>query len=188
MDQPWHYLVLLGAFVIVLSFAMPKRSRPSAPVGDMELALEQFMQSIEEENKELANIVGAAQREQKEALSSSEQRIAALEKRSEELQRRYVELEQQLGEQIKLHQAEVAAKLSELGSRQQVHADTGAASPLPAEEEMPVSDRISDRYADLLAMHHQGKSMEYIAKKLGLNKGEVQLIVQLSAQEERHRA
>lgn len=155
----------------------------------MELALEQFMQSIEEENKELANIVGAAQREQKEALSASEQRIAALEKRSEELQLRCVELEQQLGEQIKGHQAEVAARLSELGSRQQVHADTSAvSSPLPAEEEMPASDRISDRYADLLAMHHQGKSMEYIAKKLGLNKGEVQLIVQLSAQEERHRA
>lgn len=185
MDQPWHYLVLLGAFVIVLSFAMPKRTKSSASVGDMELALEQFMQSMEEENKELAKIVGEAQREQKEALTAKEQRISSLERRCQEL-------EQQLGERLKGHQNEMEAKLTEWTSRQEAAA-AASALQTPQSLQQPVveetaSDRISDRYADLLALHHQGKSIEYIAKKLGLNKGEVQLIVQLSAQEERHRA
>ena len=35
-------------------------------------------------------------------------------------------------------------------------------------------------------MHEKGKSVEQIAKATGMNKGEVQLILQLARREERH--
>ena len=43
------------------------------------------------------------------------------------------------------------------------------------------------RYAELFRLHEQGKGVETIAKKLGMNKGEVNLILQLARQEERSR-
>ncbi|MDF2815210.1 MAG: hypothetical protein K0Q81_1410, partial [Paenibacillus sp.] len=44
------------------------------------------------------------------------------------------------------------------------------------------------RYTELFALEKQGKSIDHIAKKLGMNKGEVMLIIQLAKQEDRTRA
>jgi hypothetical protein len=44
------------------------------------------------------------------------------------------------------------------------------------------------RYMELFALEKQGKSIDHIAKKLGMNKGEVMLIIQLAKQEDRTRA
>jgi hypothetical protein len=44
------------------------------------------------------------------------------------------------------------------------------------------------RYAELFQLHEQNKSVEHIAKKLNMNKGEVQLILQLAKQEEQAHA
>jgi hypothetical protein len=43
---------------------------------------------------------------------------------------------------------------------------------------------MKSRYKELFSLHDQGKGVEAIAKKLGMNKGEVILILQLSRQEE----
>jgi len=54
---------------------------------------------------------------------------------------------------------------------------------------VPVPGRgIRSRYPELFAWHDAGKSVEYIAKKTGMNKGEVMLILQLAKREEQHRA
>ncbi|MFB9273582.1 hypothetical protein ACFQMJ_27155 [Cohnella cellulosilytica] len=65
-------------------------------------------------------------------------------------------------------------------------ADRPSAEPSPDSEPERISPAIRDRYADLLAMHEKGKSVEQIAKATGMNKGEVQLILQLARREERH--
>ncbi|WP_042160514.1 DUF6115 domain-containing protein [Paenibacillus gorillae] len=58
----------------------------------------------------------------------------------------------------------------------------------PAPAAVPAPTTIQSRYAELLELYSQGKSIELIAKKLGMNKGEVQLILQLAKQEEGARA
>jgi DNA-binding NarL/FixJ family response regulator len=45
-------------------------------------------------------------------------------------------------------------------------------------------NKIQVRYSELFQLYGQGKSIEVISKKLGMNKGEVQLIIQLAKQEE----
>ncbi|MBO9597655.1 MAG: hypothetical protein J7559_07540, partial [Cohnella sp.] len=47
---------------------------------------------------------------------------------------------------------------------------------------------IRGRYPELLALHDKGRSVEQIAKALGLNKGEVQLVLQLARREEEQHA
>ncbi|MNG03181.1 hypothetical protein D3C84_862490 [compost metagenome] len=54
------------------------------------------------------------------------------------------------------------------------------------EEIQPDQSRpsIRDRYVELFELYDQGKSIEAVARKLGMNKGEIQLIIQLAKQEE----
>nr|WP_309121393.1 hypothetical protein [Paenibacillus sp.] len=46
------------------------------------------------------------------------------------------------------------------------------------------ADTVKSRYKEVFDLHDSGKSIEHIAKKLGKNKGEVQLIIGLAKQEE----
>jgi hypothetical protein len=58
----------------------------------------------------------------------------------------------------------------------------------PAKADGTAHTGIRNRYRELFAWHDAGKSVEYIAKKSGMNKGEVMLILQLAKREEQHRA
>ncbi|MBB6675539.1 hypothetical protein [Cohnella nanjingensis] len=64
---------------------------------------------------------------------------------------------------------------------------------LPAEAELraPAAEAptsIRGRYAELLGLHDRGRSVEQIAKAMNMNKGEVQLILQLARREEERHA
>ncbi|NDI33363.1 hypothetical protein [Chengkuizengella sediminis] len=48
--------------------------------------------------------------------------------------------------------------------------------------------KINQRYNELMTLHHDGKSVQYISNKTGINKGEVQLIINLAKQEDKSRA
>ncbi|HZG58321.1 hypothetical protein [Paenibacillus sp.] len=48
------------------------------------------------------------------------------------------------------------------------------------------ANTVKARYKDVFDLYDGGKSIEFIAKKLGKNKGEVQLIIGLAKQEEPH--
>lgn len=52
----------------------------------------------------------------------------------------------------------------------------------------PAAATIRGRYAELLDMYDRGRSIEQIARALNMNKGEVQLILQLAKREEAARA
>ncbi|MBB6690839.1 hypothetical protein H7B90_05420 [Cohnella xylanilytica] len=63
-----------------------------------------------------------------------------------------------------------------------------AAGGPDAPEAAEAHTSIRGRYAELLDLHERGRSVEQIAKTLGLNKGEVQLILQLARREVEPRA
>ncbi|GGG80588.1 DUF6115 domain-containing protein [Paenibacillus radicis (ex Gao et al. 2016)] len=190
----WTYVVLVGAVVLVLALLIPKAKQEQANAGiatsNMEIALEQFMENTELDHKELVQLVTQFREQSHAQAEAKEQRIA-------ELERRLALLEKQAGEAA----AQTQARLQE-GSYQaaeasvvQAVADAPAAQSKPQVQEpdpipaaAPAPTTIQARYAELLELYNQGKSIELIAKKLGMNKGEVQLILQLAKQEEGARA
>lgn len=180
-------------------------------VGD---TLQHFADEIEEENKELLRMVGEMKREHESRTSTLLARIEQLEKRSAPgpapaaaaeageaaagtppaapssvggpsaaapvfaptpIPASSVHPEPSIDVRSK---AEPAARVE------------APPAPLPIEEApAPAPSRfahtVKERYRELFDMYEGGKSIEYIAKKLGKNKGEVQLIIGLARQEER---
>ncbi|ANY69647.1 hypothetical protein BBD42_26540 [Paenibacillus sp. BIHB 4019] len=178
----WQYIVLLGAVVVVFGLLLPRRKQPAAAqaVNNMEVSLEQFMENMEQDNRELTALIVQSQEEARAKAQRSEERLA-------ELERKYSAMEQ-LFEQQKASAVPVQA-----AQVMPVKVDVPL-TPVPAalqeepeeleEPAPPVKQSIQERYADLFALHQQGKSIEAIAKKMNMNKGEVQLILQLAKQEE----
>ncbi|MFS0727869.1 hypothetical protein [Paenibacillus sp. 1P07SE] len=173
----WQYVVLLGAFALVLGLMIPRKKSDPAPDNAqlVEQALDQFMASSETDHQELVAVVSKAQKEWQQAAAARDHRIA-------ELERRCGSLEQQLAEQ-QLRFDDRLEKLQAAAVSAASQTQPGTGPQVVAAPEL----NIRARYAELFQMHEQGKSIESIARKAGLNKGEVQLILQLSRQEERHR-
>lgn len=165
--QPYlPYLLLLGAVVIVAALVMPRKKQlaelPDQTIQNMENALEQFMENMEQENRELLQLVAEAQRAAKAESELKDKRIDALEQKCGQLSEQLQQLQLQL------------------------HASVHQAAPDEAEEKLAPTvprDTIQSRYPDLFRLYDEGKSIEAISKKLGMNKGEVQLIIQLAKQE-----
>lgn len=166
--QPYlPYLLMLGAVVIVAALATPRKKQlaglPEQTVQNMEIALEQFMENMEKENQELMQLVEEAQRSAKAESELKNKRIDALEQKCG-----------RLSEQLQQLQHRAAAQAQ--------------SASVPAEAiEKPAAaahrNTIQTRYPELFQLYDQGKSIEAISKKLGMNKGEVQLIIQLAKQE-----
>jgi len=182
--QPYlQYIVLFGAVVIVGAFVMPRKKQdrafPPQTIQNMETALEQFMENMEKDNEELVLLVRKAQQETKSDAERNEQRIAQLEKKCE-----------LLSEQLQLTLSNSASLTLQSASPPQTAAiDTTKHEAKNAQqqeqiiEEPPMMNSIHARYSELFMLYEQGKSIEMISKKLGMNKGEVQLIIQLAKRE-----
>ncbi|MBW7454732.1 hypothetical protein K0U00_11885, partial [Paenibacillus sepulcri] len=96
--ESWQIIVLLGALAIVGGVMIPRRSgqdNQSQTVRNMETALEQFMENMEADNRDLANLVTKAQQETSQQSLSRDNRI-------KELEQRCLELENSLADQAKL--------------------------------------------------------------------------------------
>lgn len=173
---PWLYIVLLGICVLLFAFMRPKEpaAQQAAVVGEIETALEQFALELDDDNKELMASVAGVKRELEAEINKLNGRLDALEK------------------QVRALPRDLPAALSPVPASPVAEQHPAAAQPArPAEppqaEELAEPD-IKTRYSALFDLHNQGKSIEYISKKTGMNKGEVQLIIQLSRQEEKFRA
>ncbi len=174
----WQYIVLLGAVVVVFAIILPKRIGSSGASGqssqNMETALEQFMENMERDNEELVELVKSSQQ-------SNRKEHAVYEKRISELELRCQELDGQLQAAAKFIK-ETAA------SRQAAPAPHSTAAKALEENETALGQpapphSIEARYGELFTLYREGKSIESIAKKLGMNKGEVSLIIGLAKQE-----
>jgi hypothetical protein len=182
--QPYlQYIVLLGAVVIVGAFVMPRKKQeatvPQQSMQNMETALEQFMENMEKDNEELVSLVRKAQLESKSDSERKEQRISELEKKCERLTEQLQE-----SRSISVSSTIQAMPHPQTPSFHISAPESDTANEVePLQEEVPKKETIQGRYPDLFLLYEQGKSIEMISKKLGMNKGEVQLIIQLAKQE-----
>lgn len=175
MDSPWLWVCLLGAVIFIFSWIRSKSTLQSSQQSDltveMEETFERFAQDIVSDNEKLLHHI--------------EQLKEQYEKKNDGLKQQVVRLEQELqelksqGNQHDMQQTTLQKPTSECSESKDLE---------QVVDEAPENVRISERYKELFALYAQGKSIEYIAKKMNMNKGEVQLIVTLAEREEVLRA
>lgn len=159
-------IILIGLVIIIYTRLFSKddsNHNQSRLLTDMEETFEHFALEIEDDNKRVLDHI----------LVLKEQ----FDQQNTKLLTRIELLEKQLSEKPK---APIVGHVKRPSSQIDV---------TPQEKPLPQSDRmdIKQRYSQLFELHDVGKSMDYIAKKLSINKGEVQLILQLGNQEEQSR-
>ncbi|MCP1305857.1 hypothetical protein [Paenibacillus tyrfis] len=197
MDQPWVYIVLVGLLIVVYAKIIPRKSEGTAKpdgaiVKEMEQAMDHLAMELEEQNKALIELFSGTKQTYEEQAAKLTSRVETLEKQCQELRH-------ELG---RLTFSEEQRRLSLQGDaskpREALEASAGAAVP-PAYTEPAAPDaqpvaankaamNMKERYGELFELYESGKSTDYIAKKLGMNKGEISLILQLAKQEERSNA
>jgi hypothetical protein len=200
LDQPWVIVTVLGAVIFVFAFLRSKTKGSGAGSADvvrkMEETFEHFAREMEDGNRELLNRLSelkaqyeAQTRELQERIRKLEQELRALKERKPariivgRLPKRAAGRSAAADPSASSAPAAGAAP-----TKQPEPAPAGLPGPVPKAAPEPAAPRIADRYRQVLDWHRQGKSMEYIAKKLGMNKGEVQLILKLSEREASLRA
>jgi TolA-binding protein len=183
------YVVLFGLFVLVLPSFLPKGRTPSqdgagpSVLREMEETMEGFLAELEEDNKKLLDTIASMKRDHELSVSKLSDRVEALERQVQQQNQEWHRLTLQ-----RVEQQEAELRERQLMSNRAIQA-VEAARPAALEKQpepppMTAPPTIKSRYEDLFRMYEEGKSVEYIAKKSGMNKGEVSLIIQLAVQEE----
>jgi len=188
--QSWQYIALLGAVIAVAALLLPKgkNEKPgassNAQMEQLELAFEQFMDNMENEHNDLVKMITTSLNQLKEEDRVKGEALARLEQRNMMLEEQLSKLSQQVAA------AEAKLQLLQASPNLSINASHRAEAPEAAKDESEVdipANSIQSRYTELFEMYNSGKSVEAIAKKLGKNKGEIQLIIQLAMQEEKSR-
>jgi septal ring factor EnvC (AmiA/AmiB activator) len=163
------YIVLLGLVCIVISFFAPRSAsnEKTNMVKEIEETMEHFANEIEEENNQLLHSVAQIK-------SDHELQMNRIISKVDQLEKQNYDLSQEI-KSIVFNKLNQPLRSTEILETEVVKKENF--SPM----------QMKQRYADLFKLHEQGKSIEYIAKKLNLNKGEVLLIIQLANQEEQNR-
>ncbi|MDF2657330.1 MAG: hypothetical protein K0Q94_121 [Paenibacillus sp.] len=186
--DPWLYIVLLGLVLIVYAKLVPKKepaAKQTNVMKEIEDTMELFSAELEEENKQLLGLVSGMKQEHEAHTATLLGRIEALEQQNKAVNEQLSIL---LDQRMRKEPVPAAA-----GAEAPVLDALPVAAPLaqqaeePAVQPEPVPASIRDRYPDVFRLYEQGKSTEYIAKKLEMNKGEVMLIIQLAKQEDQSR-
>ena len=190
--EPWIMIALLGLALMLYAWMLPRNQNAQASddkvLSNVEATLEQYMADIEHGNDELIEIVTQIK-------SEHAAKNAALQEQVVELRQRVMDLERTGSEPAEL--SKQAADFIQFQERQ-------AANLVMAEQEVAIAEEavhqaeetkaavsearpsIRDRYPDLFALYAQGKSVDSIVKQTGIQRGEVQLILQLAEQEDQH--
>lgn len=194
MNLPgWIYIVLIGAVAIVYGFLLPKArnvaatAQSMATVDKVEDTLEHYMAEIEKENEEIIDLVSKIKQE-----STAKQ--LALQEQLTEMRQRLIQLEQKpdpviMPSPVATMQNPAYTQSQGTGTQGDALRESAARMAQqysePVVEEQPdTTERIQDRYQELFALYENGKSIDTIAKTVGLQRGEVQLILQLAKQED----
>lgn len=211
--SPWMYVTLLGLVCIVYAQLLPKQAKPAAgPSGDMmkelEQSMEMFATDMEEQNQTLLQLFSETKRDYEGHLAKLSGRLEQLEKQNTQLVKELTKArpvpeapEQPAADPLseieptKPHKAspipapiEPSVLSGEALKLQQAVAASRQAAAAAAEDDAsraPLLLNVKERYTELFRLHEQNKSVEHIAKKLNMNKGEVHLILQLAKQEEK---
>lgn len=205
LSDPWFYIVLLGLAALVYALFLPERkSAAQAKAGanhELEATLEHFMSDIEQENNELIELVSQMKQDFVSKQLAQQEQIAELRQRVIGIEQSAREFHPSTGQVDVLAssaEAPLAAPVQTLPAEDvQVQLDGAANEATVAQELAPelepivedepepeVSETVRDRYPQLFELYARGKSMDSIAKSLGIPRGEVQLILQLAKREE----
>ncbi len=176
---------MLGAAALVYAVMLPKRQSDKMSseqvVKEVESTLEQYMADIEEENDTLVELVGQMKKD-------TSAKHMAMEEQLKEMRQRLLEVEQrsvQQGARITDVEKEKPLQVTALAEIQNVGViTTNLPENEPSDEVPETVNSIKHRYSELFELYNQGKSIDIIGKLVGLQRGEVQLILQLAKQEE----
>jgi hypothetical protein len=190
----WMIVALLGIVIILYASMLPRTAASQAPMQDDFLdsvgdTLQHFADEMEEENKELLRMVGDMKREHDSRTNTLLSRIEQLEKQSATMQNSLsrpspmppMPASSMVPPVIVPTQETAPASLPSTVERALTELKGPGKEP---EQTSRFANTVKDRYKELFELHDSGKSVEYIAKRLGKNKGEVQLIIGLARQEE----
>lgn len=162
-------IVIIGLAVIGYALMKPQSSDKSVIVSDIEATLDQFAYELEQDNQELIAKVTQLKREFEAEINKLNGRLETLENLNIST--------------LSTHAPRIDSLPTPALSVEEAPASQEVEQPLPKTDE----NAIKHRYEQLFGLYEKGKSIEQIAKKLGMNKGEVQLIIQLAKQEEQFR-
>ncbi|WP_281887586.1 hypothetical protein [Paenibacillus sp. YYML68] len=191
MNQPWVYVVLFGLCVIVYAMLLPKRASKSEDgsetmAKEMESAMDHFAIELEEQNKAIIQLFSETKKEYDTHTAKLAARLETLEKHNQQLQQdlsRVGFVAEQLQKQP-IYAPQTAAHAGTVATASEAALES-TNTPEQDQQDQPGNAPLMDmrqRYAELFALHDEGKSMDVIAKKLSMNKGEVSLILQLAKQ------
>lgn len=185
MDQPWVFIVLFGVIFIVYAKIIPKtsaaRGQSNPTILEIEETMEHFTAELEEQNKALIQMLAETKRDYEVQTTRLSSRVEVLEKQYAQTSQEVSKLGYVYEEFQKkaVYRADITPIIDPKMPMAVVGKDAEEEEP-----ELPLAMNLKTRYAELFTMYEQGKSTEYMAKKLNMNKGEINLIFQLAKQEE----
>jgi hypothetical protein len=175
---------MLGAAALIYAFMLPQKkidkTSSELMIKEVESTLEQYMSDIELENDALVEIVGQMKKDTVAKQMVFEEQVSEMQQRLQRVEQQSTEYEVRIAE-IKQEKTLHATALVEI---QSVTADVTDTTTLEQSDAPPESvNSIKQRYSELFELYEQGKSIDMIGKLIGLQRGEVQLILQLAKQE-----
>ena len=192
MNDAWLYVVLLGAASVVYAFLIPKgKTGPKATgsdrvVREVEKTLEQYMAEMEKENDDLVNLLVQIRQETGAKQSSLQEQLGEMRSRLAEMERTSGKHEARIEQLASAEMSAVDTRAMQEAARQLRNELIESAAPqqVQVEAEPEPEDSVRLRYPQLFELHDQGKSIDAIAKAIGLQRGEIQLILRLAKREE----
>lgn len=188
MNNPWVLVSLLGIAIFGFAWLSSGRGREDHSQNAADPAYDRLLEDLETENRELLDAVSKFKQEQDGVVKGLVKQIVGLERQVATLAEQSAAFSLRAAELpagLEIAAAALPSAPIEVSQAAASPAATPAAEPeQAAEEESRHPASIRERYAELLTLHENGRSVEQIAKAVGMNKGEVQLILQLARREE----
>ncbi|GMX62134.1 hypothetical protein Elgi_19380 [Paenibacillus elgii] len=197
LDQPWVYIVLVGLLIVVYAKIIPRKSEGAAKpdgaiVKEMEQAMDHLAMELEEQNKALIELFSGTKQTYEEHTAKLTSRVETLEKQCQELRLELGRLTLSEEQRRLSLQADASKPGEALGAGAGAAVTPAYTEPAAPDKQPEAVNKapmnMKERYSELFGLYESGKSTDYIAKKLGMNKGEISLILQLAKQEDRSNA
>lgn len=193
--QSWQYIALLGAVIAVTAAILPKNKKNQAGSSSnhaqfeqLEMSFEQFMENMEKEHDGLVKMLSNSLQTMREEDRLKSDQIKRLEKKCSELEEQLSSLSHaNVALDTKVTLLSANTSFTNQSSAQDMQNTSFDSQLEQLKQNIIPENSIHNRYVELFELYDSGKSVEAIAKKLGKNKGEVQLILQLAKQEENAR-
>ncbi|MBU6145614.1 MAG: hypothetical protein KGO83_02795 [Paenibacillaceae bacterium] len=179
----WLIVVLCGAMLIVYAHVMHgKRRLEEQPSNDdqSESWLDAVSTTLQSMFDEWTTAHEALKKDVAHAQQQWEANTQTMMRRIDALQQAHEAHVAMMMPPVHKSEPHIAEQKNDAGRRQKKPIRT---TPTTNPQDNAPVYAIRSKFDELLTLHEEGKSIEYIAKKLNKNKGEVQLIIRLAQTE-----